>query len=44
MTNFIELGHFKPVIDHIYLLDGIAKAFNHTLSGQKIGNVVVAIT
>jgi NADPH:quinone reductase-like Zn-dependent oxidoreductase len=43
MNELIELGHFKPVIERIYPLDEIAEAFRHTLSGQKIGNVVVSM-
>lgn len=43
MTELIELGHFKPVIERIYPLDDIVQAFHHTLSKQKIGNVVLRI-
>jgi NADPH:quinone reductase-like Zn-dependent oxidoreductase len=43
MNQLIELGHFKPVIDRIYPLDDIAEAFRYVLTGQKIGNVIIAM-
>jgi NADPH:quinone reductase-like Zn-dependent oxidoreductase len=43
MNQLIELGHFKPVIDRVYPLDDIAEAFRYVLTGQKIGNVIIAI-
>jgi NADPH:quinone reductase-like Zn-dependent oxidoreductase len=43
MNQLIELGHFNPVIDRVYPLDDIAEAFRYVLTGQKIGNVIIAI-
>ena len=43
MNHLVEIGHFKPVIDRIYPLDDIAEAFRYVLTGQKIGNVVIAM-
>jgi NADPH:quinone reductase-like Zn-dependent oxidoreductase len=43
MNQLIELGHFKPVIDRVYPLEDIAEAFRYVLTGQKIGNVIIAI-
>ena len=43
MNHLVEIGHFKPVIDRIYSLDDIAEAFRYVLTGQKIGNVVIAM-
>lgn len=36
-------GQFKPVIDRSYPLEEIANAYNYVLSGQKTGNVVLAL-
>jgi NADPH:quinone reductase-like Zn-dependent oxidoreductase len=43
MNQLIEMGHFKPVIDRVYPLDDIAEAFRYVLTGQKIGNVIIAM-
>jgi NADPH:quinone reductase-like Zn-dependent oxidoreductase len=43
IQNLVEMGHFKPVIDRVYPLDDIAKAFEYVLTGQKIGNVIVSM-
>ena len=34
-------NNFKPLIDRVYSLDEIAKAYDYVLDGQKIGNVVI---
>lgn len=43
INNLVEMGHFKPVIDRVYALDDIAKAFEYVLKGQKIGNVIISM-
>jgi NADPH:quinone reductase-like Zn-dependent oxidoreductase len=43
IQNLVEIGHFKPVIDRVYPLDDIAEAFGYVLTGQKIGNVIIAM-
>ncbi|NNE75914.1 MAG: NAD(P)-dependent alcohol dehydrogenase, partial [Pricia sp.] len=34
---------FKPIIDKVYALDEIAKAYEYVLAGEKTGNVVITI-
>jgi NADPH:quinone reductase-like Zn-dependent oxidoreductase len=41
IKKLIEEGHFRPLIDRIYLLDKIAEAFTYVGTGQKIGNVII---
>jgi NADPH:quinone reductase-like Zn-dependent oxidoreductase len=43
IQNLVEMGRFKPVIDRVYPLDDIAKAFEYVLTGQKIGNVIISM-
>jgi NADPH:quinone reductase-like Zn-dependent oxidoreductase len=43
IKDLIEREKFKPVIDRMYSLDDIAEAFNYVASGQKTGNVVIAL-
>jgi NADPH:quinone reductase-like Zn-dependent oxidoreductase len=43
MNELIEMGHFKPLIDRVYPLDEVAEAFKYVLTGQKIGNVILAM-
>jgi len=43
IKELIEKGSFKPVIDKKYPLDKIAEAFQYVMTGQKIGNVIIAM-
>lgn len=41
ISNQLEQGVFKPVIDREYALEDISKAYEYVISGQKTGNVVI---
>lgn len=41
MNQLMEAGAFRPLIDRSYPLSQIGEAFSYTLSGQKIGNVII---
>jgi NADPH:quinone reductase-like Zn-dependent oxidoreductase len=43
IKEFIEKGHFTPVIDRKYPLDKIADAYTYVASGQKVGNVIITM-
>jgi NADPH:quinone reductase-like Zn-dependent oxidoreductase len=43
LTNLIESGTFRPVIDRRYPLDEIVQAYRYVETGQKIGNVVIEV-
>lgn len=43
MRELLERGRFRAVIDRSYALDQIREAFTYVASGQKIGNVILAI-
>lgn len=43
IVNQLENGTFKPVIDREYSLEEIAEAYNYVMSGQKTGNVLIAL-
>jgi len=41
MSELIEAGRFRPVIDRTYGLEEIGEAYEYVASGQKTGNVLV---
>ncbi|MBB6324934.1 NADPH:quinone reductase-like Zn-dependent oxidoreductase [Algoriphagus iocasae] len=41
ISELLENGKFKPVIDREYSLDQINEAYKYVLSGQKTGNVII---
>ena len=43
ISNLLEKGKFKPVIDREYQLDDIAKAYEYVIKGEKTGNVLINI-
>lgn len=43
VSEMLESGKFKPLIDRTYDLEQIAEAFRYAASGQKTGNVIVRI-
>lgn len=43
LKRLVEAGHFKPAIDRIYPLEEIVEAYRYVETGQKVGNVVLAI-
>ncbi|MFW6276749.1 MAG: zinc-binding dehydrogenase, partial [Bacteroidota bacterium] len=43
VSELIESGEIKPVIDREYKLDDIAEAHRYVETGRKRGNVVVSI-
>jgi len=43
IKDLLEKGNFKPVIDRVYPLEKIADAFAYVATGQKIGNVIIAM-
>jgi len=43
VKELILKGSFKPVIDRKYPIDKIAEAYRYVASGQKIGNVIIAM-
>ena len=43
LTEQIESGKFRPVIDRTYPLDEIVDAYRFVETGQKIGNVVIEV-
>ncbi|HEX6934715.1 MAG TPA: NAD(P)-dependent alcohol dehydrogenase [Streptosporangiaceae bacterium] len=44
LAGLMERGAFKPVIDRSYPLDDIVAAYTYVETGQKIGNVVLAVS
>jgi NADPH:quinone reductase-like Zn-dependent oxidoreductase len=43
ISNLLEKGKFKPVIDREYSLEDISKAYEYVLTGEKTGNVLIKI-
>ncbi|MCY3412799.1 MAG: NAD(P)-dependent alcohol dehydrogenase [Candidatus Heimdallarchaeota archaeon] len=43
LTNFIEKGEVKPVIDMQYTLEQIAEAHEYVDTGRKTGNVAITV-
>jgi NADPH:quinone reductase-like Zn-dependent oxidoreductase len=41
ISNHLETGTFKPVIDREYLLEDISKAYEYVSNGEKTGNVLI---
>ncbi len=43
IKDLLEKDLFKPVIDREYPLEEIVKAFEYVMTGEKTGNVIIAI-
>ena len=43
LKDFIASGRFRPVLDRTYPLDQIVEAYRFVETGQKVGNVVIAV-
>jgi NADPH:quinone reductase-like Zn-dependent oxidoreductase len=43
LRDLLESGEFKPVVDRTYPLDQIVEAYHYVETGQKTGNVVIAV-
>jgi NADPH:quinone reductase-like Zn-dependent oxidoreductase len=43
IKHLVEIGRFRPVIDRTYPFDKIVDAYRYVATGQKIGNVVIAM-
>jgi NADPH:quinone reductase-like Zn-dependent oxidoreductase len=43
ITDLLEKGRFKPVIDREYTLENIGEAYKYVATGQKTGNVVISV-
>ncbi|MBX3239680.1 MAG: NAD(P)-dependent alcohol dehydrogenase [Chitinophagaceae bacterium] len=44
LKQLAEEGKFRPVIDRVYPLSDIVEAYRYVETGQKTGNVIIAIT
>ena len=44
LKGLAERGEFKPVVDRHYALEQIVEAYRYVETGQKIGNVVIALS
>jgi NADPH:quinone reductase-like Zn-dependent oxidoreductase len=43
ISNLLEQGKFKPVIDREYSIDDISKAYEYVIRGEKTGNVIINV-
>jgi NADPH:quinone reductase-like Zn-dependent oxidoreductase len=43
LTDLLESGAFKPVIDRRYRLDQIVEAYRYVETGQKVGSVIITV-
>ncbi len=43
ISNLLEKGFFKPVIDREYSLEDISEAYEYVMTGQKTGNVIIDV-
>lgn len=43
ISNLLDKGKFKPLIDREYLLEDISKAYEFVITGQKTGNVLINV-
>ena len=43
LTDLLESGAFKPVIDRRYPLDQIVEAYRYVETGQKVGSVIITV-
>lgn len=43
ISNLLENGIFKPVIDREYSLEDLSKAYEYVITGKKTGNVLINI-
>ncbi len=43
ISELLVLGAFKPVIDQTYALEKIGEAYAYVMTGEKTGNVIVAL-
>lgn len=43
LLSLAETGSFKPLVDRVYPLDQIVDAHRYVETGEKIGNVVIAV-
>jgi NADPH:quinone reductase-like Zn-dependent oxidoreductase len=44
LAELVERGDFRPVVDGTYALDEVVEGTKYVETGQKIGNVVLALT
>lgn len=43
ISQLLEKGKFKPVIDRVYELEEISQAYEYVIKGRKTGNVVISV-
>ncbi|MEQ9442841.1 MAG: NAD(P)-dependent alcohol dehydrogenase [Cyclobacteriaceae bacterium] len=43
ISNLLEQGKFKPVIDRAYSLEEISQAYEYVIKGEKTGNVLINV-